>query len=444
MIELTQDVSVHLGLVLTPNIDLSLKILTMNVLEIEEKLKELALENPLIKLDDGVDEKEKPVFQIDDGLKEIEESFKERFSSEESVDLIETIVPERETLHESLKKQVAFEFDLDELYREIALFIIYNLDDKGFLDVSLKEIAEEFGVDEGCVNDIRRKVMMLDPIGCGSLNSVEFLKFQAQLFTPDEEEQMCRLIDLLHSTTRLNLKKIRERLGVDQELFRELMENLSGFELYPLESYSTVDSSLYIEPDVYIRKIGDEYVAILNERNLSRVNIDEELLEEYMKDESARGFAEEKYRQARQFLFAITQRNRTLLKTVNLILKKQRRFFEEGVLMPLTRRDIADELNYNVSTITRAVSNKYVEFEGKIIPLKRFFSFGVDENISKDFIKCRIREIVEAEDKNNPLNDDAIKALLDKENIHITRRTVTKYRKELGIPNSRERRCRNI
>ena len=252
------------------------------------------------------------------------------------------------------------------------------------------------------------------------------------------------MIKELHFASKPNIKKIKEKMGIEDSLFEKIFDEVSNFSLYPLENYAIFDNRIYIEPDVYIKKIGSKYVAVLNEKNLSRVNVDEELYKEFVKDSDAKEFLDEKYKQAKQFMIAIAHRNKTLLKTVNIILEKQRSFFEKGVLMPLTRKDIADELQFNVSTITRAVSNKYVEFEGKIIPLKRFFSFGVGENVSKDFVKNLIRGIVDKEDKNEPFNDDDIKELLAKQGINITRRTVTKYRKEMNIPNSRVRRCQTI
>ncbi len=443
MIELKHDLNLNIGLMLTPSVDLSLKILAMNVLEIEEKLKELSEENPIIKLDEDIGiQKQLP--DENKRLKEISESFKEHFSNDESVDLIEAMVSDDETLMQSLAKQVKFEFDLSEKEEQIAIFIIYNLDEKGFLDIKIDDIARKFSTTKKRVDEIRKKVMELEPIGCGSLNTVEFLKFQAEVYSLDNLEDMYRLIDALHFATKPNIKKIKDKLEMDDDLFRELFEELSNFSLYPLENYAIFDNRIYIEPDVYIKKIGLEYVAVLNEKNLSRVHVEEELYKEFIKDEEAKEFAEEKYRQAKQFMIAIAHRNKTLLKTVNVILEKQKDFFENGVLMPLTRKDIADELHFNVSTITRAVSNKYVEYEGKIIPLKKFFSFGVGENISKDFIKNTIKNIVANENKQEPLNDDDIKELLSKRGINITRRTVTKYRKEMNIPNSRLRKCQTI
>ncbi len=444
MIDLRHDVNVNVGLMLTPNIDLSLKILAMNVLEIEEKLKELSESNPIIKVDEGIGIQKQTDNAKNDSekLKEVSESFKEHFENDESVDVIETMVADEETLIQALVKQMRFEFDLSKRDEELASFIIYNLDEKGFLDVKIEEIAKRFDVDTEKVNDVRKKIMTLEPIGCGCVDTVEFLKLQARVYESDNVELMDRLIDAIHLTTKPNIKRIKDKLGIEEEKFQKLFDELSNFSLYPFENYAVFDNRIYIEPDVYIKKVGAEYVAILNEKNLNRVHVDEELYGKYANEDEAKEFLQEKYREAKQFMIAIAHRNKTLLKTVNIILEKQRDFFEKGILMPLTRKDIADELGFNVSTITRAVSNKYVEYEGKILPLKQFFSFGVGKNLSKDFIKNTIKNIVDNEDKNAPLNDDDIREMLLKQGINITRRTVTKYRKEMNIPNSRMRKCR--
>ncbi len=443
MIDLRNDININIGLMLTPNIDLSLRILAMNVLELEEKLKEIAEENPVIKVEDDIGV-QKLSDKKDEKIKEISEAFKERFSNDDTLDVVETMVASEETLMQSLEKQVRYEFNFDESDSEIAAFIVYNLDEKGFLDSSMEDIADKFGVSKEHIDDIRKKIMKLEPIGCGSVNTAEFLKFQAEEYDSINVELLSKLIDILYSTTKPSIKRVKEKLGVSDELFRQLFVEISNLSLYPLENYAVVDNRIYIEPDVYVKKIGDKYMAILNEKNLSRVHVDKELLEKYANDEEAKHFVEDKYRQAKQFMLAIAQRNKTVLKTVNIILERQRSFFEEGILMPLTRKDIADNLHFNVSTITRAVSNKYIEYEGKIIPLKKFFSFGVNENISKDFIKNKIKDMVDKEDKNSPLNDDAIKELLKNQGINITRRTITKYRKEMNIPNSRLRKCQSI
>ena len=443
MIDLRQTLETNLGLILTPKIDLSLKILAMNIVEIEQQIKEIAESNPLVKIDDNTIIKKQPM--VEDKTKELDEAFREKFSAEESVsDIIEATIQTLESLQNSLLKQLKYEMDLDEVEDEIARQIVFNLDEKGFLSVEPERIAEELSVPINRVETIRKKIMSLEPIGCGALSSKEFIILQATLEDRELGEVVERVLRSIEETNRYDIKKIKKLSNLDDRTFDEVWSKIKSYMLSPLENYQIHEGNTYIQPDVYVKKIDGKLVAILEDRYLNTVSIDEEMVKRYLKDQSAKEYVKEKYRQVKELLLAISNRNKTLLKTVNIILEKQRRFFEDGTLMPLTRKEIAEMLNFNVSTITRAVANKYMEYEGKIIPLSKMFTSGLSENISKEYVKSLIQEIINNENKQNPLSDDQIRERLAKRNIELTRRTVTKYRKEMNIPSSRERRWQGL
>ncbi len=443
MIDLRQTLETNLGLILTPKIDLSLKILAMNIVEIEQQIKEIAESNPLVKIDDNTIIKKQPM--VEDKTKELDEAFREKFSAEESVsDIIEATIQTLESLQNSLLKQLKYEMDLDEVEDEIARQIVFNLDEKGFLSVEPERIAEELSVPINRVETIRKKIMSLEPIGCGALSSKEFIILQATLEDRELGEVVERVLRSIEETNRYDIKKIKKLSNLDDRTFDEVWSKIKSYMLSPLENYQIHEGNTYIQPDVYVKKIEGKLVAILEDRYLNTVSIDEEVVKRYLKDQSAKEYVKEKYRQVKELLLAISNRNKTLLKTVNIILEKQRRFFEDGTLMPLTRKEIAEMLNFNVSTITRAVANKYMEYEGKIIPLSKMFTSGLSENISKEYVKSLIQEIINNENKQNPLSDDQIRERLAKRNIELTRRTVTKYRKEMNIPSSRERRWQDL
>ena len=443
MIDLRQTLETNLGLILTPKIDLSLKILAMNIVEIEQQIKEIAESNPLVKIDDNTIIKKQPM--VEDKTKELDEAFREKFSTEESVsDIIEATIQTLESLQNSLLKQLKYEMDLDEVEDEIARQIVFNLDEKGFLSVEPERIAEELSVPINRVETIRKKIMSLEPIGCGTLSSKEFIILQATLEDRELAEVVERVLRAIEETNRYDIKKIKKLTNLDDRTFDEVWNKIKSYMLSPLENYQIHEGNTYIQPDVYVKKIDGKLVAILEDRYLNTVSIDEEMVKRYLKDQSAKEYVKEKYRQVKELLLAISNRNKTLLKTVNIILEKQRRFFEDGTLMPLTRKEIAEMLNFNVSTITRAVANKYMEYEGKIIPLSKMFTSGLSENISKEYVKSLIQEIINNENKQNPLSDDQIRERLAKRNIELTRRTVTKYRKEMNIPSSRERRWQGL
>ncbi len=440
MIDLKQTLETHLGLILTPKIDLSLKILAMNIAQIEEQLKEIVESNPLVKIDYDTLTKKQPT--PPDNTKEIDEAFKERFIQEEDSvsDIIEATTQSIENIESILLKQLQYEIDLSDKDEEIAKQIIYNIDEKGFLSIPVEKIADNLNVPLSRVEFIRKKIVKLEPLGCGCTDTKEFILLQAEEEDKNLVRPIQKILDAISSTNKLDINKIKQLSGLDEEFFEEVFEKLENYMLYPLENHAHSTENIYILPDVHIKRVGNKLIAILEDKYLNNVSIDEELLNNYLKDESAKEFIKEKYRQIQEFLIALSNRNKTLLKTVNIILEKQKRFFEDGTLMPLTRKEIAEELNYNVSTITRAVANKYAEFEGKIIPLSEFFSSGITESISKEYVKTLIRDIINKEDKKNPLSDDQIRKILKDKGIEVTRRTITKYRKEIKIPSSRERK----
>ncbi len=440
MIELRTNIDTHLGLILTPRIDLSLKILAMNITEIEQQLKSVAESNPIVKIEDDI-KVSKETYR-DEKIKEIDESFKEYFNhDQESVsDIIEATTSKEDSLQESLLSQLTFEIDLDDKDLNIAKEIIYNINEKGFLDTTINEIASKTNSSLERVEFIRKQIIRLEPIGCATLNTKEFILLQAEE-EGIETDKIKTVIDVMDNTGKPNLEKIKERTGFNDDEFRDILNTLKSFLLYPLENYYSPKQTDFIEPDVYVKKINGKLIATVEDKILSHITIDEEMLNEYLKNSDAKRFIEEKYKEIKELIIAISQRNKTLLKTVNVILEKQNQFFEDGTIKPLTRKEIAKILGFNVSTITRAVSNKYMLFEGKIIPLSKFFSSGVSEEISKDYVKSIIKDMINKEDKTQPLSDDQIKAKLEKMGIKLTRRTITKYRKELNIPSSRERKC---
>ena len=440
MIDLRQTLETNLGLILTPRIDLSLKILAMNTIEIEEQLKEIVETNPLVKIDDGTLVKKQAL--ITDKTKEIDDAFKERFTSDENStsDIIEATAKSSESLEMSLLRQLKFEIDLDKNSEEIAKQIVFNLNEKGYLGIETQTISKNLSVPIELVEYIRKRITLLEPLGCGCLNYKEFVILQAKEDDENFVPALEKLLEAIDETNKLDIEKIKLFSNLDEQTFKKAMEKLKNYSLYPLENYYPIENEDYIQPDVYVKYVGNDLVAILEDRYANNISIDEKMLEDYLNDSSTREFIQEKYRQIKEFMLAITNRNKTLLKTVNIILDKQKRFFKEGILMPLTRKEIAEELGFNVSTITRTVANKYLDFEGKIIPLSAFFSSGLSENVSKEYVKSLIKEMIEKENKTNPLSDDQIREILKSKGIELTRRTVTKYRKEMKIPSSRERK----
>ena len=443
MIDLRNSVELNIGLLLTPELDLSLKLLSMNTLDVEAAAKSLLESNPIVSIDEGINTRKHPIFE--DKFKELKDSYKEKFLSEDNkADPIEATVVYKKDVKKELLNELKLEIDLDEQDENIAKFIIYNIDDKGFLDADLKEFSAKLKYPYKKAEYMRKKIMRLEPLGCGSLDYVEFLMLQADIFYKSNSDKLKKLITIIHNMGRkISREKIKEKLNIDESLLEKLLDILSNFALYPLESYKSDNNDIYIAPDIYIKRIDGRLIAIPNDSVINAFKINEDMLHEFMKDRSAKNYIKDKYKEAKNFVLSLVNRNKTLIKIMNIILEKQKRFFLGGALLPLSRKDIAEDLGFNVSTIARSVANKYVEYDGKIFEMKDFFSFGKD-GISKSYVKKKVKEIVDAEDKNNPFSDDLIRDMLKRVNINITRRAVTKYRKEMNIPNSRERKCKRM
>ena len=443
MIDLRNSVELNIGLLLTPELDLSLKLLSMNILDVEAAAKSLLESNPIVSIDEGINTEKHPVFE--DKFKELKDSYKEKFLSEDNkADPIEATAVYKKNVKKELLNELKLEIDLNEQDENTSKFIIYNMDDKGFLDADLKELSAKLKYPYKKAEYLRKKIMHLEPLGCGSLDYVEFLMLQADIFHKSNRDNLKKLITTIHNTGRkVSREKIKEELNIDESLLGELLDILSDFALYPLEFYKSADNNMYVAPDIYIKRIDGRLIAVPNDNVINAFKINEDMLHEFMKDKSAKNYIKDKYKEAKSFVLSLANRNKTLIKTMNIILKKQKGFFLGGALLPLSRKDIAEDLGFNVSTIARSVANKYVEYDGKIFEMREFFSFGKD-GISKSYIKKKVKEIVDAEDKNSPFNDDLIRNKLKEVNIDITRRTITKYRKELNIPNSRERKCKKM
>ncbi len=444
MIDLRNNVELNIGLLLTPELDLSLKLLSMNILDVEAAVKSLLESNPIVSIDEGINMKKHPVFE--DKFKELEDSYKEKFLSEDNKeDPIEATAVYNKNIKKDLLNELRLEIDLNEQDENAAKFIIYNIDDKGFFDADLKEFSKSRQYSYKKAEYLREKIMHLEPLGCGSLNYMEFLILQADVFYEDQKDKLEELITVIHNMgKKISKERIKEELNVGGGLLDELLNTLSGFALYPLEFYKSADYNIYIAPDIYIKRIDDKLIAVPNDNVINAFKINEDLLHEFMNNESAKDYIKDKYKEAKSFILSLVNRNRTLIRTMNIVLEKQKGFFEGRALLPLSRKDIAKDLGFNVSTIARAVANKYVEYNGAIFEMREFFSFGTKDGISKSYIKKKVKEIIASEDKISPLNDDLIRNKLEELNINITRRTITKYRKELDIPSSRERKCRKM
>jgi RNA polymerase sigma-54 factor len=244
---------------------------------------------------------------------------------------------------------------------------------------------------------------------------------------------------------------VARALGIPLAELEPVIERIKLLQTRPGRGYSN-DRPLYVEPDVYVVKVGDEYVIQLNDDGLPRLRVSRAYRRMLKKMRSegrqaeAQSFLSEKIRSALWLIKSLDQRQRTIYKVAESIVKQQREFLDAGIdfLRPMVLRDVAEDIGMHESTVSRVVSNKYVHTPRGLYPLKFFFHSGIDrdygEDISSLTVKKKIRQLIEGEDPRHPLSDSELMRILHREGIQIARRTVAKYRDELHLPSSADRR----
>ncbi len=328
----------------------------------------------------------------------------------------------------------------------VAEFIVESLDDDGFLIMSVEEIAAQQGVDVERVNTILYAIQRLEPGGIACRDRRESFLVQLELAGADPS---CLERKLLSDHWELLMKKqtgkIAKLCGVTEDDVRRAVQRLLTLETRPARCFASGTAD-YVSPDFSVEWQGDNLVAVSNDERFPRLRLSQRYVE-ILKNPKAYApeqvkFARDKLQRALMFLRGIESRRRTLKRLVELVIEEQHDFFLHGKqhLKPATLKQAADIIGVHPSTVSRAIAGKYLETDQGIFPFDYFFKAGAGDK-SRTSIKQKVQAIVDAEDKNNPLSDDEICAKLKQEGINISRRTVAKYRAELGVPGCTDRKC---
>ncbi len=360
---------------------------------------------------------------------------------------LENTLTRKASLEEHLMWQLRLS-DLNEPQRQIGEVIIYNLNDDGYLEAGLDELATQLGCDVSQVEMVLARVQRFDPPGVASRTLKECLLNQLRVYGMEESLAARIICDHLNLLEKHRYAEIAKLQGVDLETVNQAIRIVSLLEPKPGRDYGDA-KPVYVVPDVVIRKQGDDYVVTLNEDALPRLRLSsyyQRVLHDHQAGEDTRKYLQERLRSARWLVKSIYQRQQTIYRVASSIVKFQREFFERGIayLKPLVLRDIAADINMHESTISRATANKYADTPQGIFDLKFFFTSSVKaasgEDVSAETIKNRIRQLVANESHGEPLSDQAIVEILRREQVNIARRTVAKYRQALSILPSAKRR----
>ena len=468
-------------LIMTPSLQQAIKLLQLSKLELQEVLNQELLENPLLdelteetKQEEAEADAQETKTETEEEAKAVEvakekeekDSFDEidydayfqdyieygynpRMTEEHDEFPIENTLTRPPNLTDHLTWQLGMS-DASPRVKEIGGFIIGNIDEDGYLRATNDEIVAAGPYEREDVEKAVLAIQSLDPIGVGARDLRECLLLQLAFLEIDVPlvEEIVR--DHWEDFMQRRFVQIARTLGVDMKTLEGIVEVIKHLDPKPGRKYSN-ERAIYVEPDVYVHKVSDEYVIVLNEDGMPKLRINgsyRAMLNsmDSKSDGETVNYIKDKIRSAVWLIKSLDQRQRTIYKVAESIVKHQREFLERGIdfLRPLVLRDVADDIQMHESTVSRVVSNKYMHTPRGLFLMKYFFHSGIDsdtgEDISSLTVKKKIQGFIEGEDPRKPLSDSKIMKILNDEGINIARRTVAKYRDELNIPSSTDRK----
>ena len=329
--------------------------------------------------------------------------------------------------------------------------VIGNLDEDGRLNATNEEIAAQGGWAEEVVERGRQIVMRLDPVGCGARDVRECLLVQLEVRGETERLASQLIRDHLESLQQHKLPHLSKQISVDIETLAAEIQFIRTLDPYPGRRYSS-EEPILISPEIYIEKLDEDgdYVIYFADDGSPRLRINpnyQQMLSQTGTTKETRDFIKDKMRSAVDLLRNIEHRRQTIYRVVESIVNRQREFLDKGVqyIKPMMLKDIAEDIGMHLSTVSRVVNRKYAHTPQGVIELRRFFTEGMlneeGEEVSTRIIKLKIKKLIEEEDSHNPITDDQVVKILVKDGIKLSRRTVAKYRDQMNIPGSRERRA---
>jgi RNA polymerase sigma-54 factor len=469
-LEIKQQLKLTQQLIMTPQLQQALKILQMPRLELTNAIQVELRENPILEEIVGTPEEEWEENQREPDAFTAEEetapsptdTLWEQFPSDYATSPYHD-VPQREdddqrpsyeqTLSRpsSLADYLIWQLrlsDMDETSRRIGVMLVGNLDADGYLQVAVDEIAVEAGVSVQKVEDVLAKIQEFDPPGICARNLQECLLIQIRHMGMKGALAEKIIKECLKDLENNRIPQVAKRFGVSIPEVIEAVELIKNLEPKPGRLYTT-EEPYYITPDVFVFKLEDEYVIVLNEDGLPKLKISAFYRKSLGKRDlgkEARSYIQEKMRSAVWLIRSIHQRQRTIYKVTDSIMRFQRDFLERGVdyLRPLVLRDVAVDTGLSESTISRVVTNKYAHTPQGLYELKYFFNSSIQrengESVASQSVKDQIKRMIHSEDAKNPLSDQEIAETLAERGIQIARRTVAKYRTMLGVLPSNKRR----
>jgi RNA polymerase sigma-54 factor len=470
----TLDLRLSQRLALTPSLLQKIELLQLNKLELQDMLNQELMENPI--LEEVLDQESPSELALEDRAVEDlpisesappegeKDSFDEidfRYFFDEYLDTgyknrevedserpsFETFLTRPPSLEEHLSWQLGLS-DAGPRIVEIASQIIGNLNEDGYLLISLEELCSVANCSMEEAAEALQLVQTMDPVGVGARDLRECLLLQLQSLDLKDGLAYKIIQEHLPLLEGHKFKEIASRTGAAFDEVLKAVDCIKHLIPKPGQKYNN-QKVTYVQPEVTISKVDDEFVVLMNDEGMPQLRLNagyKELLRSNGVSGETKSFLREKFRSAVDLLRSVNQRKQTIYKVCLCIVSRQKDFLENGPshLHPMLIKDVAAELGVHSSTISRVVTNKYVDTPQGVMELRKFFTMGVENPDGGDFsivqVKLRIKKLIEDENKNKPYSDNQLGQLLRRDNIFITRRTVAKYREQMQIPGSRERK----
>jgi RNA polymerase sigma-54 factor len=469
-IELQQNLRLQQQLVMTPQLQMAIKLLQMSRLELAEMIRqeietnptleevtesigedaqEIEPQEPRVTKEVAIEEKFENYLDWQQYMDEYNSTGKIQYESEkrESPDL-EAFTPNKTSLSDHLRWQLLMMKPTSE-EEAIGSLIIGNLDKEGYLDITVEEIARMNQSSPEKVLEILSRMQGFDPPGICASNLKECLLIQIQLLGIDDPIVKDMVLHHLKDLENKRYKAIAKSLKTDIDHVIAAVNVIKGLNPKPGDKYND-DELTYITPDVYVIKEGDNYVILLNDDDLPRLHINSYYKKAVRRgekiEEDTRSYLKDRLRSAEWLIKSIHHRRKTIYNVMESIIKFQIDFFDHGIahLKPMVLRDVACDINMHESTISRVTNNKYAYTPQGIFELKFFFNSSINrlngETIASASVQEKIRKIIETENPKKPNSDKKICAILESSGIDIARRTVAKYRELMGILPSSKRK----
>jgi RNA polymerase sigma-54 factor len=447
-------------LVMTPQLRQAIAILQLSSLELADMVEQELLENPVLEvLDDKEPEDadrqeaalDEPPQSGEDDYLDWAEYFNSgtdpgySVSSAGDTPSFEIFVTPIISLHEHLELQLHL-MVLDATARRVGNYLIGCIDDSGYLCCTVPEAAQTLAVPEEIVSEVLDIIQTFDPVGVGARDLQECLSVQIR--QKDIQNNLVTVIiaDYLQDVAAGRYKSIADKLGCTPHEVQEAVDIIRTLDPKPGRCFGGSQSG-YVVPDIVVERVNDQYVILVNDTSVPRLTVNPYYRQvTKSSDSEARKFVEGRMNAAVWLIKSIEQRRRTLYNVMEAIIELQRGFFDGGpkFLQPLNMKKVAEHVHIHESTVSRAIANKYVDTPHGLFNLRTFFSTGLagagGEDVSATNLKQEIKALVAAENSADPLSDQAIANLFAARGITLSRRTVTKYREELGIAASTKRK----